>query len=314
MQPGMHGAGPVGRGVEGGGVGPLADRGLNEALGLAVGFGRVGPGALVPQAVVGNGAGEQLAFEGGAVVGHDALGGDAMRREPVQGVVEESHGAFLALVGHDGGEGQARGVVDGDVEVLPAGAALPALAAAVAGDAVADAVDAAELLDVDVDQLARALALVAENGGLGIERPEAAEAEAAQLQADGGPRQAQRARDGRAGAALAAQRFDPSGGFRRQAGRAVMGPGRTVPQPVGTLGGEAVAPFPHRGRANPGRRGDPVDAPAGSQPIDHQHSTARRASGILMGVHPGLRAAGCWPRNHSLPAQPRRDNLHSSDS
>jgi hypothetical protein len=43
------------------------------------------------------------------------------------------------------------------MQVFPAGAALAALAVAITGDAVADAVDATELLDVDVDQLARML-------------------------------------------------------------------------------------------------------------------------------------------------------------
>jgi hypothetical protein len=56
------------------------------------------------------------------------------------------------------------------------------------------------------------------------------------------------------------------------------------------------------------------DRPAGVQTLDHQHSTMPRRSGILMDVHPGLRAVGCRPRNHSFSAQPRRDNLPSSDN
>src|ERR671929_200054 len=65
---------------------------------------------------------------------------------------------------------QARAVVDGDVDVLPAGLAaalaggvgLGRVVAALAGHAVPGAVlDAPELLDVDVDQLAGMAALVA---------------------------------------------------------------------------------------------------------------------------------------------------------
>jgi hypothetical protein len=52
---------------------------------------------------------------------------------------------------------------------LPAGAAFAALVGAVAGDAVADAVDAAEFLAVDVDQLARPLSLVADDRQARIE-------------------------------------------------------------------------------------------------------------------------------------------------
>jgi hypothetical protein len=79
--------------------------------------------------------------------------------------VEEGDGAFLFLVGMDLTEGDARGIVDADMDELPAGAfASPARAAllrAVAGDAVADALEAAELLDVDADQLAGMRAFVA---------------------------------------------------------------------------------------------------------------------------------------------------------
>ena len=55
------------------------------------------------------------------------------------------------------GVGEPRSVVDGDMESLPAetlAGPTAALAAPVAGDAVADAVDPAELLGIDVDQFA----------------------------------------------------------------------------------------------------------------------------------------------------------------
>ena len=74
------------------------------------------------------------------------------------------------------GEGDARGVVDADIDELPAGAFTSgpcvALPAAVAGDAVADLAEAAELLDVDVDELAGVLAFVAPHrlGRLGPSR------------------------------------------------------------------------------------------------------------------------------------------------
>ena len=106
------------------------------------------------------GLAEGVAAIGRAVVGHDPLDGDAEAGEPGQRPLEEGHGALLALVGQDLGVGEARGVVDADVQEVPADAAL--LAAPVAGDAVADAVDPAELLDVEVDQLAGPLALVAD--------------------------------------------------------------------------------------------------------------------------------------------------------
>lgn len=71
-----------------------------------------------------------------------------------QGCDEEVGGADLSLVRLDLAEGDARGVVDNDVDELPAGAAAVALAGPVAGDAVAGFLEAAEFLDVDVDHVA----------------------------------------------------------------------------------------------------------------------------------------------------------------
>jgi hypothetical protein len=71
-------------------------------------------------------------------------------------------------------EGDAGGVVDADMNAFPANslATRPpvALASAIAGDAVADAVDAACFLDVDVDELARMPSLIAAHRLDGLHR------------------------------------------------------------------------------------------------------------------------------------------------
>jgi hypothetical protein len=51
-------------------------------------------------------------------------------------------------------------IVDADMDELPTNAAAVALASAVAGDAVANLIEPAELFDVDMDQFAGTLALV----------------------------------------------------------------------------------------------------------------------------------------------------------
>ena len=56
---------------------------------------------------------------------------------------EESDGAALLLVGYHLGEGDARGIVDADVDVFPAHASAVALSSAVAGDAMTDVVEPA---------------------------------------------------------------------------------------------------------------------------------------------------------------------------
>ena len=78
----------------------------------------------------------------------------------------------------------------------------------VAGDAMADAVEPAELLDVDVDEFARVLALVAATGSAGSRALSLFKPRRSQDAADGGRRDAGLGRDLLAGQALAAQRFD----------------------------------------------------------------------------------------------------------
>jgi hypothetical protein len=65
-----------------------------------------------------------MASIGGAVVAPDALDGDAVRGEEGQRAGHEGLGALLLLVGQQLGVGEAGGVVDGDVQELPASAAL----------------------------------------------------------------------------------------------------------------------------------------------------------------------------------------------
>ena len=115
-------------------------------------------------------ASRQAASGSRAVVGHDPLDGDAVGGEERRGRGARNAGGGLALlVGVDLGVGQAGVVVDGGVHVVVAasrrGPLRPGgrLAAAVAAvDPPAAAVgEPAELLDVDVDQFAGAVAFVA---------------------------------------------------------------------------------------------------------------------------------------------------------
>ena len=171
VQPGAHGLGALGRAREGLQVGSFAQGGLDKPFGLAVGPGRIRPGALVLQAGCATGIAEGVADIGRAVVGHHPLDPDAEAGEPGQGPPEEGHRTLLALVGQDLRVGEPGGVVDADMEEVPATAAF--LAAPVAGDSVPDAVDPPELLDVEVDQLARAIALIADDRGLSVQGGEA---------------------------------------------------------------------------------------------------------------------------------------------
>ena len=84
------------------------------------------------QAGLFTGSAKGMADVGRPVVGHHALDLDAEAREPGERLTEEEDGALLVFVGQHPGEGQARAIVDADVQEVPAGAA--ALRRAAAGD------------------------------------------------------------------------------------------------------------------------------------------------------------------------------------
>ena len=68
---------------------------------------------------------------GWAVVGHHPLHRHAERREVRHGPLEEAHRRDRSLVGEHFDVGEAGGVIDADVHVLPAGAAAADAAVAV---------------------------------------------------------------------------------------------------------------------------------------------------------------------------------------
>src|ERR1700747_843731 len=113
-------------------IGPLAQGGLNEALGLAVGAGSVGKGEAVLDAELEAGGAEVAGAVAGAVVGEQAADGDAVLGVEGNGGGQEGVGGFALLMGEHAGEGETGVIVDGDVQGLPAGelgaAATPAIA------------------------------------------------------------------------------------------------------------------------------------------------------------------------------------------
>jgi len=96
-----------------------------------------------------------------AVVGHDALNADAAAAIVLDGGPKEAAGGVAKLVRSDIGQGDARGVVDRDVNKVPADAAIAQPVATVTVDAVSDAADSAEFFDIQVDELTRLGSLVA---------------------------------------------------------------------------------------------------------------------------------------------------------
>ncbi len=87
---------------------------------------------------------EAVVAVAGAVVCEHAFDRDAEAGEVGSGHVEEPDCRAVLLIGQDGGEADAAVIVDGDVEILVAGAA--GFAGAVAVDAVAGTMRARRLI------------------------------------------------------------------------------------------------------------------------------------------------------------------------
>jgi hypothetical protein len=135
--------------------------------------------------LVAQGFAEQPVFVAGSVIGQYAPDGEAEAVEVGAGHPEEADGRLVALIGQDRPEGDAGVVVDGDVQILPAGAAR--LAAPLTGDTMGGFADPRQTLDIEVDQVARALVLIGNHGRRRIERTQPVHAGAAKDTAHGGP-------------------------------------------------------------------------------------------------------------------------------
>src|SRR3954471_21966692 len=245
VQPDRQRGGAVVRGWVGLSVGPFAQGGLDKALGLAVCLGRIRLGPDVLEAEIAAGGPKRLGAIARAIVGHHTGNRDAEVRVVGDRGLEEGDRALLLLVRADLREGDPGGVVDADVDELPPDAPALALTGSIAGDAMADAVEAAELFDIDVDQVAGMFALVAANRRGGFERLHAVEAEAPEDAADRGRRDADCGRDVLARPALAAQGFDGRDRGCRRRPVQVMGPGGAIVEAFDAFGLEARPPLAH---------------------------------------------------------------------
>ena len=160
------------------------------------------------------------------------------------------------------------------------------LGGTLAGDAVADLLEAADLLDVDVDQLAGAGALVAADRHGRRQVLEPAEPAPAQHAADRGRRDADLPGDLVAGPALATPRDDLRDDVVGRRPTQPMGPRGAIEEPPRALGLEALAPLVHGLHLDPEVRGHGLARLAQDQhAADEFGSTMRRQSGILVDVH-----------------------------
>jgi len=180
---------------------------LNEALGLAVGLRPIGSDAHMSQGQAIAGLGEVLRDVARGVVGHHGLDSDTLAGKPGECTLEESHRGAFSLVGQDLDVGEAGGIVDTDVDILPA--YTPSPVSLVAGDATPDAPDLAELLDIEVQELAGIAPAIALYGRWWwVQGPEFPKPMVLEDASDRRAWQAQSCRDLGADSALSTQRQD----------------------------------------------------------------------------------------------------------
>ena len=160
-------------------VGPLAGDGLDETFGLAVGLRAIRFGEEMFEAELMAGDGEEFGAIGGAAIGQDLLDFDTVSGVEADGLLQSVEDARSPFVWEQTSEGEAGVVVDGDVETFDAGSWVAE--GAIAGGADAWAKEAAQLFDVEVEEVARGSAFVAQRGRFGrFERREAIEVMTAQ--------------------------------------------------------------------------------------------------------------------------------------
>ena len=150
---------------EGGGVRPFSERSLNETLSLAVSLRRIGFGAQMFDAKLLARVTPEMGFVAAAVVCHDACDGDAEARVIGNGCLEECDGTSFPFAFFDGAERDAGVIVDSDMNILPSLRsvcfAIALLGCAIACYTVSHAIETAEFLDVDVNDLAGRGAFIA---------------------------------------------------------------------------------------------------------------------------------------------------------
>src|SRR5690606_7872203 len=93
---------------------------------------------------------------------------------------EEGRGVELTFGRQDLGIGEPGGVIDGDMQEIPTMSLVGMQARPARQEAMTDAIDLPQLLDVEMDQFTRPRALVADHRRLGLEPGQAAQTQPAQ--------------------------------------------------------------------------------------------------------------------------------------
>ncbi len=261
------------------GVGPLLEQRPDQTLGLPIRLWPIRPREPVADPKIVTGDGEVSAPIAAAVVGQDPLDRDAMGRIETPGPFEEASRRDRRFVGEFLSVGQPAVVVDREVDPVPADAAMPVDLDA--GDPVtATRPDPTEHLRVEVDELTRPFALVADDRWPGLKSVESSQTLAPE---DGVHRAVRESRlpseDVRPHTQLAATGTQASDEVSRVTASLVVDGARAIAQ-GSHLG--AVPPLRAGLAADASSSGRGRDRPARQDPIGQETPTVRSQSGIRM--------------------------------
>ena len=231
------------------GIGPFVEQRANEAFRFAVGLGAIGARPAVFDAGASHHVLDIVPEIAGAVVGENAPDADAELGEVQQRAQEKRRGRGPVFAREDFRVRNACAVIDRDVHVLPADARTAS--ASIAVNAMADAANLPELLDVEMHEVARALVLVAHDRSRRLERVEMREPQPALFSDDVRERNAVVLRNADRAPPLATPTRNLPTLMPRHPSRTAMRSRRPIRDAPLPLGGKAPTPFVDR------RAGDP---------------------------------------------------------
>ncbi len=139
---------------------------MDEAFGFPIGAGSIRPSEAMAQAELQASLAESVRAIATAVIGEQPANANAQGGVIGHGSVKKSNGRSAGEVGQDLGEGDAGVIVNSDVQILPPPMMLPA-PTSVGSDG--DFRKAAQMLDIEMEQIAGSGMLVADHGRNGIE-------------------------------------------------------------------------------------------------------------------------------------------------
>ena len=187
------------------GVSPFAKSSLDKSFGFTVGARGVGTGEVMAQAELNYSRVKSVGAIAVTVVGEQATNGDAQGGVVSNRGAQEGDSASGGEVGQDLSEGNTGVIIDSDMDVFPS-AVMFATAASIGTRN--NAGEASQLLNIEVEQIARRSMLIANQRYSRLQIAPAVQTQAAENAADRSTAQASGLSNVEAGEALAPQLFD----------------------------------------------------------------------------------------------------------